>query len=156
MTTADRLTATSVPAVGAPIRSVNNDKILLSDAIKAVCTYVAQLWGCAKPSNLQIIERFRSTKLGALVNPLWYVANQTLSTDLGVPFVRDEIVRVSPLYQALFKIAVTSSPGFAPRQLNKQGRQMNRDISTDVHGRRVPFNNLSTCLVATLCTGGCK
>ena len=80
-----------------------NYKILPSDAIKAVCTYVVQLWGCAKPSNVHIIESFRSTTLGAFVNPLWYVANEPISTDLGAPFVRDEIMSVSPLYQALFK-----------------------------------------------------
>ena len=102
------------------------------------------LWGCAKHTNVQIIERFRATKLGAFVNPLWYVANQALRTDLGVPFVRDEILRVSPLYQALLKAAVTSTPGFAPTQLNKQGRQMNTDISGDVTGCRVP-SFLTTC-----------
>jgi hypothetical protein len=121
-----------------------NDKSLPSDAIKAVCTYVAVLWGCAKPTNLQIIECFRSTKLGAFDNPLWYVANPTLNTDLGVPFVWDQIMRVCPLYQALFKTLLSSSPGFAPRQLYKQVRHMNTDISSDVTGCRVP-SFLTTC-----------
>ncbi|PNF32300.1 hypothetical protein B7P43_G16327 [Cryptotermes secundus] len=58
-----------------------------------------QLWGCAKPSNTQIIQRLQSRVLRAITNAPWYVSNRALHNDLQVPYVTDEIRRLALLYK---------------------------------------------------------
>ena len=61
-------------------------------------TYGIQLWGCAKPSHTQILQRFQSKILRSLADALWYVSNLQLHSDLRIPFVAAEISRSSLLY----------------------------------------------------------
>jgi hypothetical protein len=63
-----------------------------------VWTYEIQLWGCAKLSHTQILQRLQSKTLRSLANATWYVSNLQLNTDLGIPFVAAEIRRSSLLY----------------------------------------------------------
>ncbi|PNF38076.1 hypothetical protein B7P43_G18153 [Cryptotermes secundus] len=60
---------------------------------------VIQPWGCAKPSNTQIIQRLQSRVLRTITNAPWYVSNRTLHNDLEVPYVTDEIRRLALLYK---------------------------------------------------------
>jgi len=46
-------------------------------------------------SNVEIIQRFQNKYLGIIVNAPWYVTNDTLHHDLNVPYVKDEIKRLS-------------------------------------------------------------
>jgi hypothetical protein len=52
-----------------------------------------QLWGCTKPSNIAIIQRFQNKVLRAIVNALWYVRNADLHRDLKMEMVTAEIQR---------------------------------------------------------------
>jgi hypothetical protein len=66
--------------------------------LKPVWTYGVQLWGCAKPSHTQIIQRLQSKILRSITGAPWYVSNLTLHTDLHIPFVTEEIRRLYRLY----------------------------------------------------------
>jgi hypothetical protein len=79
--------------------SVENKLLLYKCMIKPIWTYGIQLWGCTKPSNTKIIQRFQSEVLRLIINEPWYVSNLTLQKDLQIPFVKEEIHRLSTLYQ---------------------------------------------------------
>jgi len=57
--------------------------------------YSVQFWGTAANSNVEIIQRFQNKYLGIIVNAPWYVINDTLHHDLNVPYIRDEIKKLS-------------------------------------------------------------
>jgi len=74
-------------------------KLLLYKAIlKPIWTCSVQLWGTAANSNMEIIQTFQNKYLRIIVNTLWYVTNDTLHHDLNVPYVRDEIKKLSQRY----------------------------------------------------------
>jgi hypothetical protein len=64
----------------------------------AIWTYGIQLWGCAKPSNTKIVQRFESSVLRTITNAPLYVSNFTLHNDLQIPFITEEIKRYSNIY----------------------------------------------------------
>jgi len=78
--------------------SFENKLLLYKCVLKPVWTYGIQLWGCAKPSHTQIIQRLQSKILRSITNAPWYVSNYTLHNDLHIPFVAMEINRFSLLY----------------------------------------------------------
>jgi hypothetical protein len=78
--------------------SLENKLLLYKCVLKPVWSYGIQLWGCAKPSHTQIIQRLQSKILRSITNAPWYVSNFTLHNDLHVPFVATEINRLSQLY----------------------------------------------------------
>jgi hypothetical protein len=43
--------------------------------MKLIWTYGIQLWGCTKPSNTKLIQRFQSKVLRLITNAPWYVSN---------------------------------------------------------------------------------
>jgi hypothetical protein len=78
--------------------SHENKLLLYKCVLKPVWTYGIQLWGCAKLSHTQIIQRLHSKILRSITNAPRYVSNFTLHNDLHVPFVVTEINRLSLLY----------------------------------------------------------
>ena len=78
--------------------SLANKLLLYKCVLKPVWSYGIQLWGCAKPSHTQIIQRLQSKILQSITNVPWYFSNFTLHNDLHVPFVAAEIHRFSHLY----------------------------------------------------------
>jgi len=50
-------------------------------------TYGIALWGCASKSNISIIQRYQSKLLRTIKNAPWYVTNQTLHSDLCIPYI---------------------------------------------------------------------
>jgi len=75
--------------------SLNNKLLLYKVVFKRIWSYGVQLWGCAKPTRLQIIQPFQSKFLRNIVNAPWYVNNQLLHTDLHIPSITDEIQRIA-------------------------------------------------------------
>ena len=67
--------------------------VLASRSIHPVWTYGIQLWGCTKPSNIAIIQRFQNKVLRAIVNAPWYIRNADLHRDLKMEMVTAEIQR---------------------------------------------------------------
>jgi hypothetical protein len=52
-----------------------------------------QLWGCTKPSNVDIIQQFHNKVLRNIVDAPWFVRNSDLHRDLEVDVVGREIPR---------------------------------------------------------------
>jgi hypothetical protein len=68
------------------------NKITIYKAIiKPVWTYGIELWGCSKPSNINILQTFQSKTLRKLANALWYILTITLHNDLRIPYVTEVI-----------------------------------------------------------------
>jgi len=78
--------------------SLNNKLLLYKVVSKPIWSYGDQLWGCAKPTRLKIIQRFQSKFLRNMVNAPRYVNNQLLHTDLHIPSITDEIQRIATTY----------------------------------------------------------
>jgi len=106
--------------------SLANKLLLYKCVIKPVWTYGIQLWGCAKPSHTQIIQRLQSKILRSITNAPWYVSNFTLHNDLHIPFVTTEINRLSHLYHQRLEghhnalIAAMTTPPTIVRRLQRQ------------------------------------
>lgn len=71
--------------------SLENKLLIYKIILKPIWTYGIQLWGCAKNSNINIIQRFQNKALRKITNAPWYVSNQTLHRDLKIPLVKEEI-----------------------------------------------------------------
>jgi hypothetical protein len=73
--------------------SLHNKLLIHKQILKPVWTYGIQLWGCTKPSNTEIIQRFQNKVLRNMVTAPWYIRNNDLHRDLLVDFVSSEIQR---------------------------------------------------------------
>lgn len=80
--------------------SLENKLLLYKTILKPIWTYGLQIWGTASKSNIEIIQRFQSKILRKITNAPWYVSNQTLHSDLKIPFVKSEISKISEKYLA--------------------------------------------------------
>jgi hypothetical protein len=70
---------------------MENKILVYKVAIKPIWTYGIELWGCASKMNTDIIQRLQSKILRAMTNAPWYVSNDTLHNDLGIPIITDVI-----------------------------------------------------------------
>ena len=87
--------------IGKKSKLSTENKILLYKVIlKPVWTYGIGLWGTASESNLEILQRFQSKVLRQILQAPWYVSNATIHKDVKLPTVKEEISRLSSLYQA--------------------------------------------------------
>lgn len=83
--------------------SLSNKVLLYKVILKPIWTYGIQLWGCAKASHTKILQRFQSKTLRMLANAPWYISNETLHTDLKIPYITSEIQRLARAYN--YKLA---------------------------------------------------
>jgi len=65
----------------------------IQDLFKPVWSYGIQLWGCTKPSNIAIIQRFQNKILRNIVIAPWYFRNADLHRDLKMDMVTAEFRR---------------------------------------------------------------
>jgi hypothetical protein len=106
--------------------SLSNKLLLYKCILKPVRTYGIQLWGCAKLSHTQILQRLQSKILRSLANAPWHVSNLQLHTDLVIPFVAAEIHRSSLLYHRRLAgnysalVAALSTPPIIARRLKRR------------------------------------
>ena len=56
-------------------------------------TYGIQLWGCAKKSNIELIQDYQNRVLRSIVNAPWYSRNSDIHRELGVETVASIIMR---------------------------------------------------------------
>ena len=106
--------------------SLANKILLYKCILKHVWNYGIQLWGCAKHSHTKILQRFQSKTFRSLANAPWYVSNRQLHTDLGIPFVSDEIHKSSLRYHQRLAghhnvlVVALSTPPTVTRRLKRQ------------------------------------
>jgi hypothetical protein len=85
--------------IGRKTKLTTENKLLMYKAIlKPIWSYGVQFWGCAKPSNTNIIQRVQQKIPRMVLNAPWYISNRTLHEDSGTPFVEDEINRLTNSY----------------------------------------------------------
>jgi len=65
-----------------------------------VWLYGIQLWGCARKSHIKRIQTFQNKVLRGIVGAPWYVRNDDIHRDLGVPKVIEEIKRYALKHEA--------------------------------------------------------
>lgn len=65
--------------------------MLYKQVLRPIWTYGIQLWGCTKPSNVLIIQRFQNQILRSIVGAPKYIQNVNLHRDLGVESVNEMI-----------------------------------------------------------------
>jgi hypothetical protein len=71
--------------------AIENKLLIYKTIIIPIWTYGLKLWGCARKSNISIIQRGQSKILRMIVDAPWYVSNATLHVDLGMSYVQDVI-----------------------------------------------------------------
>ena len=71
--------------------SIHNKLLLYRQILKPIWTYGIQLWGCAKKTTTQMIQRFQNKVLRGIVNAPWYIRNDNLHRDLQMEYVSEEI-----------------------------------------------------------------
>lgn len=78
--------------------SLENKVLIYKTILKPVWTYGIQLWGTASNSNIEILQRYQSKTLRLITNAPWFVNNNNIHNDLGVPNVKSEIKTISTNY----------------------------------------------------------
>jgi hypothetical protein len=71
--------------------SVDNKLLLYKSIITPIWTYGIELWGYAFKSSIAVIQQCQSKLLRAIFYALWYVANDMIHKDLGIPTVQEVI-----------------------------------------------------------------
>jgi len=71
--------------------SAENKLLLYKTILKPIWTDGIELWGCSKPSNTKILQAFQTKTLRLFTNAPRYVNNQTLHTDLSIPYSNEVI-----------------------------------------------------------------
>jgi hypothetical protein len=71
--------------------SIDNKLLLYKSIITPTWTYGIELWGCTSKSNIAVIQRCQPKILRAIVDAPWYVTNDTIHRDLGIPTVQEVI-----------------------------------------------------------------
>jgi hypothetical protein len=75
--------------------SLHNKLLLYKQILMPVWTYGLQLWGCAKQSNIQIIQRFQNKVLRNIVGAPWYCRNSDIHRDLNIETVANTIKKIA-------------------------------------------------------------
>ena len=69
--------------------TLDNKLLIYKTVLKPMWTYGLELWGSAKPTNIQRIQVLQSRILRKITNAPFYVSNHTLHQDLNIPFVHN-------------------------------------------------------------------
>lgn len=111
--------------------STKNKLLIYQTILKPIWSYGVQLWGTAKNSNLQIIQRYQNKTLRTIVNAPWYVPNSVIHRDLQTPSINEEITRLSKKY----KDRLETHPNYLAINLLDNSttlRRLNRRHPTDL------------------------
>lgn len=79
--------------------TLDNKVLIYKSILKPVWTYGIQLWGSAKTTITDPIQRFQSKTLRSLAKAPWYLTNKSIHRDLQVPTITDEIRQFTAGYQ---------------------------------------------------------
>lgn len=78
--------------------SLESKLVLYKAILLPIWTYGIELWGTTSISNIEILERFQSKVLRAIVNAPWFVKNEIIRNDLKVRSVKETVAIVSKKY----------------------------------------------------------
>ena len=80
--------------------SIENNLKIYKTIIKPIWTYGIPPWGIATMSHINKIETIQAKILRTIVNAPWYIRNEDIRRDLGIPTVKEEISRYSEKYKS--------------------------------------------------------
>ena len=107
--------------------STYNKLLLYKSIIKPIWTYGIQLWGTAKKTNINIIQRQQSKILRTIIGADWYISNADIHKDLNIPTVEEEITTMSRKYQTNIAIHSNNEINSLPtRELTSRRRLQRR------------------------------
>ena len=111
--------------------SIYNKILIYNQILKPIWCYGIQISGCAKQSNLNIIQTFQNKVLRDIVNAPWYIRNSDLHRDLKVPQVTEEIRKYARKHKERLSQHVNAE---ASRLIRNQPniRRLRRVIPTDL------------------------
>jgi hypothetical protein len=138
--------------------SLENKLLIHKTILKPIWTYGIVLWGWSSKSNITIMQRYQSKILRTITNAPWYVTNQTLHTDLQIPFVHT--ASNSAFINTALHWHLTQTPcgsNATPRAQQEINRRWTFDTNNwgDVNGRspRPPLQPPAHWLIVSNCTG---
>lgn len=79
--------------------SLESKLLLYKTMLVPVWSYGIQLWGCAKSSNINIIQRFQNKTLRVISNAPWYITNESLHKELKINQVKEQIAKHADKYE---------------------------------------------------------
>lgn len=79
---------------------VHNKMLLYKQIIRPSWAYGCQLWGCSKDSNIKAIQTLQNKILRQILGAPWYMRNEDIHKELGVPTVKEYIREVAEKYEA--------------------------------------------------------
>lgn len=79
--------------------SIDNKLLLYRQILRPMWSYGCQLWGCARNSNLNIIQVFQNKVLRTMVGARWYERNKDIHRDLGIDTVVEHISKLAQNYE---------------------------------------------------------
>jgi len=65
--------------LGSKSQVLAENSLLYKAVFKSIWIYGVKLWGTASDSNMEILRRFQNKYLKIIINPPWYVTNDTTS-----------------------------------------------------------------------------
>ncbi|CAG7816761.1 unnamed protein product [Allacma fusca] len=79
--------------------SLENKLLLYKSIIRPIWTYGCQLWGTAKGSNIEIIQRFQNKTLRCIAEAPWFATNQSIHDHCNIEAVKPIITKISEKYK---------------------------------------------------------
>jgi hypothetical protein len=79
--------------------SIHSKLVPYKQILKSMWTYGLQLWGCTRPSNIAITQRFQNKVLRTIVDAPCYVRNSDVHRDLNMNMVTTEIRRFATRHE---------------------------------------------------------
>ena len=79
--------------------SIENKLKIYKTIIKPIWTYGIRLWGTTAMRHINKIGIMQAKILRTIVNAPWYVRNEDIRRNLGIPTVKEEISRYSEKYK---------------------------------------------------------
>jgi len=86
--------------------SIYNKMLLYNQVLKPIWVYGIQLWGCAAQCHIDSIQRFQNKVLRNAVNAPWYIRNNDLHKDLGIPMVHEVIEQMALKHQSKLTVHI--------------------------------------------------
>lgn len=114
--------------------SIRSKLLVYKVILKPIWCYGIQLWGTASNSNIEILERFQSKVLRAIVDAPWYVPNKVIAHDLHMCSVKEEVSNYSKKYaNRLSNHLNTLARALMRPHLSR--RRLRRHLPCDLPGR---------------------
>jgi len=113
--------------------SLENKTLIYKTILKPIWTYGFELWGCAIKTNIAIMQRYQSKIIRTIAKAPWHVTNQTLHTDLQIPYFSTVIHE--QINKHRIALAIHPNPLVEPLLHPEHNRRLKRRWTFDLTDR---------------------